>query len=122
MELRSSAFTEHPGHATEVLRRTKPDLYERLGARVIGFDRPGYGTLHPQTRSHGCADAARDVEAIADALGLEHFAVTGGSGGGPHCLAVATLLPERVNEGRLRSRSCSVGRSRTHGAPSGSMA
>jgi pimeloyl-ACP methyl ester carboxylesterase len=42
------------------------------------------------------ADAAKDVEAIADALGLETFAVTGGSGGGPHCLAVATLLPGRV--------------------------
>jgi pimeloyl-ACP methyl ester carboxylesterase len=33
---------------------------------------------------------------IADALGLEQFAVTGGSGGGPHCLAVATLLADRV--------------------------
>ena len=34
--------------------------------------------------------------AIADALGVERFAVTGGSGGGPHALACAALLPDRV--------------------------
>ncbi|MFL6180449.1 MAG: alpha/beta fold hydrolase [Actinomycetes bacterium] len=73
----------------------QPDLYERLGARVIGFDRPGYG-LSTRRAGRVVADAARDVEAIANGLGLDTFAVTGGSGGGPHCLAVATLLPERV--------------------------
>ena len=33
---------------------------------------------------------------IADAFGLDQFAVLGVSGGGPHALAVAALLPERV--------------------------
>ena len=73
----------------------KPDLYDRLGVRAIGFDRPGYG-LSTRRPGRSVADAAADVAAIAEALGLERFAVTGGSGGGPHCLAVATLLPERV--------------------------
>ena len=73
----------------------KSDLYERLGVRAIGFDRPGYG-LSTRRPDRSVADAAADVAAIADELGLDHFAVTGGSGGGPHCLAVATLLPERV--------------------------
>ncbi|HEX5018680.1 MAG TPA: alpha/beta hydrolase [Actinomycetes bacterium] len=73
----------------------KPDLYDRLGARVIGFDRPGYG-ISDRRAGRVAADAAADVAAIADALELETFAVTGGSGGGPHCLAVATLLPEQV--------------------------
>jgi pimeloyl-ACP methyl ester carboxylesterase len=49
-------------------------------------------------------DCVGDVAAIADALGIEQFAVTGGSGGGPHALAVAARLPERV----LRAR-CVVG-------------
>ena len=49
-------------------------------------------------------DCVTDVAAIADALGIESFAVTGGSGGGPHALAVAARLPERV----LRAR-CVVG-------------
>jgi pimeloyl-ACP methyl ester carboxylesterase len=42
------------------------------------------------------ADAARDVAAIADALGIDRFAVVGRSGGGPHALACAALLGQRV--------------------------
>jgi pimeloyl-ACP methyl ester carboxylesterase len=44
------------------------------------------------------ADAAADVLAIADAYGLERFSVVGRSGGGPHALACAALLPERVTK------------------------
>jgi pimeloyl-ACP methyl ester carboxylesterase len=67
----------------------------RRGIRLIGYDRPGYGgsTPHPD-RTIG--DAARDVEAIADALDLERVAVWGVSGGGPHALACAALLGERI--------------------------
>ena len=36
------------------------------------------------------------MAAIADALGIGRFAVLGHSGGGPHALACAALLPERV--------------------------
>jgi pimeloyl-ACP methyl ester carboxylesterase len=46
--------------------------------------------------SRTVADVACDVEAIADVLGLERFAVLGRSGGGPHALACAAVLPERV--------------------------
>lgn len=41
-------------------------------------------------------DAAYDVRAIADALGVERFAVWGHSGGGHHALACAAVLPPRV--------------------------
>ena len=44
------------------------------------------------------ADAAADAAAIADAYGLDRFAVVGRSGGGPHALACAALLPERVTK------------------------
>ena len=69
-------------------------LYRR-GIRLITYDRPGYGR---STRHHGrsVADAARDIADIADALGIERFAVVGRSGGGPHALACAALLPERT--------------------------
>lgn len=65
------------------------------GMRLISYARPGYGESTPQP-GRNVAAAAGDVAQIADALGLERFAVMGGSGGGPHALACAALLPERV--------------------------
>lgn len=67
----------------------------RLGLRWIGYDRPGYGG---STRREGrtVASAAADIACIADHLGLDTFAVMGHSGGGPHALACAALLPGRV--------------------------
>jgi pimeloyl-ACP methyl ester carboxylesterase len=43
------------------------------------------------------ADGAKDVRTIADALGLERLATWGISGGAPHALAAAALLPDRVS-------------------------
>ena len=70
-------------------------VYERLGVHFVTHDRAGYGQ---SDRHHGrsVADEAADVAALADALGLDRFGVTGGSGGGPHVLACAALLPDRV--------------------------
>ena len=68
---------------------------QRLGLRWVGYDRPGYGgsTARP---GRTIASAASDVAAIADALGLDRFIVIGHSGGAPHALACAALLPDRV--------------------------
>jgi pimeloyl-ACP methyl ester carboxylesterase len=68
---------------------------ERLGFRWVGFDRPGYGGSTPLP-GRDIASAAGDVAAIADALGIDRFAVMGHSGGGTHALACGALLPERV--------------------------
>lgn len=67
----------------------------RRGIRLLSIDRPGYGG---STRHQGrtVADGARDTAAAADALGIDRFATYGGSGGGPHALACAALLGERV--------------------------
>jgi len=67
----------------------------RLGVRLITYDRPGYGRSDPY-HDRPVAQAADDVRAIADAFGHETFAVLGRSGGGPHALACAALLPDRV--------------------------
>jgi pimeloyl-ACP methyl ester carboxylesterase len=65
------------------------------GLRWVSYDRPGYGGSTPNP-GRDVASAAADVAAIADALGIGRFVVLGHSGGGPHALACAALLPERV--------------------------
>jgi pimeloyl-ACP methyl ester carboxylesterase len=70
-----------------------PEVYR--GIRFLTFDRPGYGLSDPLP-GRRVADVAADVSALADHLGLERFAVFGASGGGPHALACAALLPDRV--------------------------
>lgn len=68
---------------------------ERLGLRWIGFDRPGYGGSTPAP-GRDVASVAADVGRMADTLGIHRFAAVGHSGGGPHALACAALLPGRV--------------------------
>jgi pimeloyl-ACP methyl ester carboxylesterase len=67
-----------------------------LGVHLISYDRPGYGDSS-RRRGRTVADAADDVRAIADAFGIEHFSIVGRSGGGPHALACAALLRDRVD-------------------------
>lgn len=68
---------------------------EERGIRLVAYDRPGYGGSTPAP-GRSVADATADVRAIADALEVERLAVWGISGGGPHALACAALLPDRV--------------------------
>jgi pimeloyl-ACP methyl ester carboxylesterase len=65
------------------------------GIRWLSYDRPGYGG---STRLPGRSEASAvaDIAAVADALGIDRFAVLGHSGGGPPALACGALLPERV--------------------------
>jgi pimeloyl-ACP methyl ester carboxylesterase len=65
------------------------------GIRWVSYDRPGYGGSTPQP-GRDVAAAAADAASVADALGLGQFTVMGHSGGGPHALACAALLPDRV--------------------------
>jgi pimeloyl-ACP methyl ester carboxylesterase len=72
-----------------------PDPHLADGLRLVTYDRPGYGSSDPHV-GRTVADCAADVAALADALGLDRFGVAGISGGGPHALACAALLPDRV--------------------------
>ena len=63
--------------------------------RLLSYGRPSYGGSSPNP-GRNVASAAADVEQFANALGIDRFAVMGASGGGPHALACAALMPDRV--------------------------
>ena len=65
------------------------------GLRIIAPERPGYG-LSDYRRRDALAQTAEDVNALADGLGLDRFALIGVSGGGPHAMAAAASIPDRV--------------------------
>lgn len=69
---------------------------ERNGVRLVSIDKPGYGgsTRDPKRtlQRYGA-----DVADLADVLGLDRVAVAGQSGGGPHAIAAAYVLGNRVS-------------------------
>ncbi|MFF2051349.1 alpha/beta fold hydrolase [Leifsonia sp. NPDC058194] len=65
------------------------------GLRVVSCARPGYPGSDPLP-GRSVADAAGDVVAVLDELGIAEVVAAGASGGGPHALALAALAPERV--------------------------
>jgi pimeloyl-ACP methyl ester carboxylesterase len=84
-------------------RWPREGLYEELGVLLVSHDRAGYARSD-RRRGRKIVDEVDDLLLLADHLGLDHFGVTGGSGGGPHALAAAARCPDRV----LRA-VCTVG-------------
>lgn len=70
-------------------------LLHQLGVRLIAYDRPGYADSD-RLPLRSVAHAAADVRAIADFLKIKQFSIVGRSGGGPHALACAAMMPDRV--------------------------
>lgn len=88
-------FLLHGMPGSRVGPRPRPMVLYHRGTQLISYDRPGYGgsDRHPGRK---VADAVHDISDIADAFGLDRFAVAGRSGGAPHALACAALMPDRV--------------------------
>jgi pimeloyl-ACP methyl ester carboxylesterase len=63
--------------------------------RLIAIDRPGFGLSDFQPH-RTLLRWPWDVAAVATALSIPRFAVIGVSGGGPHALACAYKIPERL--------------------------
>jgi pimeloyl-ACP methyl ester carboxylesterase len=68
---------------------------EARGLRHVAYSRPGYAASDRRA-GRTVADCAADITAIADQLGIDRFYTVGWSGGGPHALACAALLGDRV--------------------------
>jgi pimeloyl-ACP methyl ester carboxylesterase len=87
------AFHGTPG--SRFMFRLTDSIARQLNLRVIAPERPGFGLSTFQRRRTLSAWPA-DAAALANALGIERFAVAGISGGGPYAAACAALLPGRV--------------------------
>ena len=69
------------------------DAATERGLRTVCWSRPGYATSTARP-SRTVAEVAADARAVLADLGGNRFVTLGWSGGGPHALACAALLPE----------------------------
>lgn len=86
----------HGGNDSRLVGAMLAEAARRGQVRLVCADRPGFGRSTFQA-GRRFTDWPKDVAALADELGLERFAVVGHSGGGPHALACAVALPDRVS-------------------------
>jgi pimeloyl-ACP methyl ester carboxylesterase len=82
-----------PGSVTQ-LRGMQRAMTER-SLRLVTYSRAGYGESSRRP-GRSVVDITEDVVTVLDHLGVETFLVAGWSGGGPHALATAAALPQRV--------------------------
>lgn len=88
-------FHGTPGARLQVPPEVAPEGHARR-FRVITVERPGNGESSPHLYRR-VVDFAADIDAFADQLALDRFALVGLSGGGPYVLACAHELPHRVS-------------------------
>jgi len=86
-------FNGFPGSRLEVTILADEAIKKNI--RVIGIDRPGMG-LSDFKKNRTLLDWPDDVVELADALGIDKFAVEGISGGGPYVAACAYKIPKRL--------------------------
>lgn len=95
-------FFFHGLPGSRLFRHPDDGIADALGVRLITIDRPGFG-LSSFQRGRRLLDWPDDVTQLADALGLDRFAVAGVSAGGPYAAACAFKLPQRLTRAALIS-------------------
>jgi pimeloyl-ACP methyl ester carboxylesterase len=81
-----------PGSGSQA--RFLVDACAERGLRLVTMTRPGYARSS-RLAGRTVADVVADTAALLDHLGITRALVGGASGGGPHSLACAALLPDR---------------------------
>jgi pimeloyl-ACP methyl ester carboxylesterase len=85
----------HGTPGSGLLRREWAKDAQERGIRLVGYDRAGYGGSSRHA-GRSVSDVTADIAALADSLGVHRFFTWGVSGGGPHALACAALLGDRL--------------------------
>lgn len=85
----------HGTPGSRFFRYPDDSIAAQLGVRLITIDRPDYGLSDFQP-GRQILDWPTDVNFLANALGLDRFAVIGLSGGGPYAMACAYKIPRRL--------------------------
>ena len=86
----------HGNPNSRLLYGLMPDCPFRPSLHLIAPDRPGYGLSDFYLPGRNIVDYPDDIMALANALGINKFAVFGASGGGPSALACAWKIPKRL--------------------------
>ncbi len=82
-------------HGSSSSRLEHPPEDMLTGVRLVTVDRPGHGLSDFQPKRQ-LLEWPDDVTSLADHLGIEKFAVSGWSMGGPYAMVCAYEIPERL--------------------------
>ena len=88
-------FFFHGWGDSRLTRHPDDTLTAAAAVRLITVDRPGFGLSDFQTH-RTLLDWPSDIIQLADKLGLSRFGILGHSGAGPHALACAYKIPDRL--------------------------
>lgn len=92
----------HGSPGSRLMRHPDESIAVSLGARIVTPDRPGYG-LSDYQPGRTLLDFPDDMAQLADALGIDRFAIFGVSAGGPYVAAAAYQLPDRLTHAAIVS-------------------
>lgn len=95
-------FAFHGTPGSRLMQVVSDEPARALGVRVIAPDRPGFG-LSDYQPGRRLVDWPDDIRALADGLGLERFALSGISGGGPYAAVCAWKLAGRLTAAAIVS-------------------
>ena len=88
-------FHFHGSSSSRLERPPDEDMLKTQSIKLITVDRPGHG-LSDFQHNRQLLDWPDDVTVLANHLGIDKFAVTGWSFGGPYALACAYKIPEHI--------------------------
>lgn len=85
----------HGGLSSRLDPRPTDQACRQKAIKLLSVDRPGIGLSDP-VPGRRLLDWPKDIERLMDVLGIGTTDVIGWSGGAPHALACAAVLPQRV--------------------------